>query len=251
MTDAMSGLNTVNAEMAKQLSRCEDHLKLVVEEYRSFSGSAVFDALDQATRMQVEAAVRAYVDANVKRIHAAKAGLEALRGLGVAPSAPDLLDPNTDPLDLNAPDPPPKRLQPTTRIGVADNPGRQVPPAEENEEIDPSQFVSVEDGDIAEDTPAAEPPRSEDIPAPEPPRPPPGRPAPKPSRGSAVPVDKSKGGFRRSDAESEGVAAGPGAPPPHRAAQAGGWRDDQIRQPRGHDERGWPYGGRSGRRCES
>jgi len=213
MTDAMSGLNTVNAEMAKQLSRCEDHLKLVVEEYRSFSGSAVFDALDQATRMQVEAAVRAYVDANAKRIRAAKAGLEALRGLGVAPSAPDLLD--TDPLDLNAPATPPTRLQPTTRIGVADNtPGRQVPLAEaENEEIDPSQFVSVEDGDIAEDTPAAEPSRSEDIPAPEPPRPPraPGRPAPKPSRGSAVPVDKSGGGFRRSDAESEGVAAGPGA----------------------------------------
>jgi len=93
MTDEVSKqLDVVNSEMARRLSECEEQLNSIVTEYRAWSQTGLFAVLDPSTKAQVESSVRAYLDSNGRRLQAARAGLEAIRGLGGACS--------TDPLSL-------------------------------------------------------------------------------------------------------------------------------------------------------
>ncbi len=182
MTDEVSNqLDAVNVEMAKRLSECEGQLKGIVAEYRAWSQTGLFAVLDQSAKAQVENSVRAYLDSNGKRLHAARAGLEALRGLNSVPVA-------VDPLALIGPPPAapqPAPQAPAVRLGLPD----EMPDAQVADE----DFIPVE-----ATAPSAQPPSAQPQSAQAGSKR--GRPQSRASQGSAAPVDTTVAGFRRAAA---------------------------------------------------
>jgi len=179
MTDEVSKqLDAVNSEMARRLSECEEQLKSIITEYRAWSQTSLFAVLDSSTKAQVESSVRAYLDSNGRRLQVARAGLEAIRGLGGVPAADSLGGLVSAPI---SPTPP---QTPAIRLGMRDEPLDD--PALDSAIDD--DFISVEAPALSEAETLA-PPASAGSDK--------GRPPPRTSQGSAAPVDTNGGGFRR------------------------------------------------------
>lgn len=185
MTDEVSKqLDAVNSEMARRLSECEEQLKGIITEYRAWSQTGLFAVLDQSAKAQVENSVRAYLDSNGKRLQAARAGLEALRGLGAAVHV------GADPLGgLVPPSLAPAVPQtPAIRLGMPE----ELPDAPAVTD-DGEDFIPVE-------APASPPSAQAGSDR--------GRPRSRESQGSAAPVDAAGPGFKRSAAGGTAGAGG-------------------------------------------
>lgn len=197
MTDEVSKqLDAVNSEMARRLSECEEQLKGIITEYRTWSQTGLFAVLDQSAKAQVENSVRAYLDSNGKRLQAARAGLEALRGLDAAVHVgADSLGGLVSPPSL-APAVP---QTPAVRLGMPE----ELPDAV-TVTADDEDFIPVE----ASASPSSAQAGSDR-----------GRPRSRESQGSAAPVNADGSGFKRSAA---GETAGAGGP--RRMAAASGER---------------------------
>jgi len=50
MSDMTNQLDAVNTEIAKQLVRCEDSLRVIAQEYNAWTQTSMFAALDPATK---------------------------------------------------------------------------------------------------------------------------------------------------------------------------------------------------------
>jgi len=206
MNDMANQLDAVNTEIARQLAECEDRLRTIAQEFGAWKQTSLFSVLDQATKVQVENAVRAYITSNTERIRIAKAGFDALRSIGAQPSAPmaqdplaELSTPRSQPAAPQSPPPPVERLG-----NPEDSLSRRLPQNDPGDD----EFVNLEDMDEPE--PSA---TREATPAPSPVEAPlpgasEGRPRPKRSRGSAAPV-KDRGGISRAPGpDPEGAPVG-------------------------------------------
>lgn len=190
MMDMSEHLSAVNADIARRLSGCEEHLRAVATEYKAWTQSSVFSVLDQATRTQVEVAVRAYVTSNRERLQVAIAGLDALNSVGSVPQAtppPSLSDPLAE--MVAAPPPPP--AEPTARLGtLVESPSRRPPEPPISEQGDSDEdFVSVVESEPEFAASAPVPGSGE------------GRPKPRRPRRGGVPV-KNPDGFSRSSSRA-------------------------------------------------
>jgi len=190
MTDEVSKqLDAVNSEMARRLSECEGQLKGIVAEYRTWSQTSLFAVLDSSTKAQVENSVRAYLDSNGRRLQAARAGLEALRGIGDVPIDNSLGD-LVSSASISPPIPP---QAPTIRLGMRDEPLDD--PVLYSEDDD---FIPVEAQPLQTESSVPSVSTGSDK----------GRPPPRASQGSAAPVDTNSGGFRRTTSGEVGDGGG-------------------------------------------
>lgn len=193
MTDEVSKqLDAVNSEMARRLSECEEQLKSIITEYRTWTQTGLFAVLDSSTKAQVENSVRAYLDSNGKRLQAARAGLEALRGLGPVPVSADPLGGFASSPPSLAPASVPQT--PAVRLGMRDEP-LDEPLESLDGSSDNDEFIPVE-------TPVAPPVSNSQVGSDK------GRPRPRASQGSAAPVDTSSDGFRRAASGETGGVGG-------------------------------------------
>jgi hypothetical protein len=204
--NTFDGLEVLDAELARRLDECEEHLRAVVSDYRLLVQTTLFGALDPDLRSQIVTAIRSYVSRGNERLQTAKAAIDAIRSLDSARATP------ADPLaGLAPPDgvPGPAFSQPqppaaaVSRLREPQDQGRrapEAPPADEPGEPDGEQEAAPEEA-----VPAS-PPRAEAPPLAAQPlagagR---GRPKPRPPRGSAAPVRGDV--FHRSDSGQQSAA---------------------------------------------
>jgi len=196
--NAFDGLEVLDAELARRLAECEEHLRAVVSDYRLLVQTTLFGALDPDLRSQIVVAIRGYVGRGNERLQAAKAAIDAIRSLDSARATPaDPLAGIALPDGATAPFPQPPVV--VSRLREPQCQSRRAPEAPPNGE--PGETADGEQGSAEE---------TEFIPLPEaPPLAQPlagageGRPKPRPPRGSAAPVRGEV--FRRSSEQ-------PGAP---------------------------------------
>jgi len=223
--NTFDGLDVLDAELARRLAECEEHLRAVVSDYRTLVQTALFGALEPDLRSQIATAIRSYVARGTERLQTAKAAIDAIRSLDSACALP------ADPLAGIAPPdsaPVPAPLQPSvvvSRLREPQSQNRRVPEAPPDEETEFEDVLPPEEfGEDAEDERAAgqmavtrmipNNQKPEVLPPELRVEAPPlaaalagagrGRPQPKPSHGSAAPVRGD--GFRRSVPEQAAAA---------------------------------------------
>jgi len=208
--NTFDGLEALDAELARRLAECEEHLRAVVSDYRALARTALFGVLDPELRSQIATAIRSYVVRGNERLQTAKAGVDAIRSLGSVRALP------ADPLAGLVPSdgaPAPAPLQPSAAVSRLREPqsqNRRAPEADEQE----AEFEDVlPHEELGEDERAEKQIPNDQKPEVLPPElrvevpsaPQPlagagrGRPNPRPPRGSAAPVRGD--GFRRSAPE--------------------------------------------------
>jgi hypothetical protein len=224
--NTFDGLDVLDAELARRLAECEEHLRAVVSDYRALVQTALFGALEPDLRSQIATAIRSYVARGTERLQTAKAAIDAIRSLDSACAL------HADPLAGIAPTdsaPAPAPLQPSAVVSRLREPQSQSrrapkPPADEEAEFE-DVLPPEELNEDAEDERAAKQmavttripnDQEPEVLPPElrveaPPSAPrswagagEGRPKPKPPRGSAAPVRGD--GFRRSAPEQAAAA---------------------------------------------
>ena len=137
--NTFDGLDVLDAELARRLAECEEHLRAVVSDYRALVQTALFGALEPDLRSQIATAIRSYVSRGTERLQTAKAAIDAIRSLDSACALP------ADPLAGIAPPdsaPPPAPLQPSAVVSRLREPQSQnrrapeAPPADEEAEFE-------------------------------------------------------------------------------------------------------------------